>query len=164
MISESSDHSRIAALTCIEIVIQEVGRRISFSEDILWSDGWASQLFQILANYCSNLIIRYYNNKAHHDKNSLDGIGGTIKNVVFRQVESGKVVINSPKEFCDAANRFVSSISMLSQKGKNTLLCELDFESSKTSHIKNVTWYGENWFLFPFKWKIAMIYAKVFVD
>ena len=125
VVSESSDYFRIAALTCTDIVMQEVERRISFSEDILWSDGCASQLFQILANYRSNLIIEYHNNKAHHDKDPLDGIGGTIKSVVFRQMESGKVITNSPKEFCDAANRFVFSIFMLSQKEKKSCYASL---------------------------------------
>ena len=37
----------------------------------------------------------------------MDGLSGTIKNVVFRQVKSRKLVINLPIEFCDAANKFI---------------------------------------------------------
>ena len=45
----------------------------------------------------------------------MDGIGGTIQNVVFK-VNSGRVVINSAEKFIVAANNFVPSI----------LLCEPD--------------------------------------
>ena len=41
----------------------------------------------------------------------MDGIGGTVKNVVFRQVKSGTVIINSAEEFRVAANKFVPSIA-----------------------------------------------------
>ena len=43
----------------------------------------------------------------------MDGIGGPIKNVVFRQVKTREVVINSPTEFCESANKFVPSIKCL---------------------------------------------------
>ena len=34
----------------------------------------------------------------------MDGIGGTVKNTVFRKVLSGEVVISSPEEFARYAN------------------------------------------------------------
>ena len=43
----------------------------------------------------------------------MDGIGGTIKNVIFRKVKSGHVVVTTLSEFADAAKKFVSSISTL---------------------------------------------------
>ena len=55
----------------------------------------------------------------------MDGIRGTIKNVVFRQVKSGRDFINSPAEFSVAANKFVPSIARLFQKQKH-LVCEPD--------------------------------------
>ena len=55
----------------------------------------------------------------------MDGIERTIKNVVFGQVKSGRVIINSAEEFSVAANKFVPSIATLFQKEKD-LLCELD--------------------------------------
>ena len=45
----------------------------------------------------------------------MDGIGGTIKNVVYRKVKTGKVMVNSAKEFHEAANKFIPSIKSLSQ-------------------------------------------------
>ena len=40
----------------------------------------------------------------------MDGVGGTIKNVIFRKVKSGHIVVHTPKEFSEAAIKFVPSI------------------------------------------------------
>ena len=40
----------------------------------------------------------------------MDYIGGIIKNVIFRKVKSGQIVIHTHKEFSDAAMKFVPSI------------------------------------------------------
>ena len=40
----------------------------------------------------------------------MDGVGGTIKNVIFQKVKSGQIVAHTPKEFSDAAMKFVLSI------------------------------------------------------
>ena len=40
----------------------------------------------------------------------MDGVGGTIKNFVFRAVKSGKVSVRDPEEFAKAANDIVPSI------------------------------------------------------
>ena len=71
------------------------------------------------------LTTRVEYNEAHHGKGPMDGIGGTIKNMVFTQVKSGRVIINSTEEFSVATNKFVPSIATLFQKEKD-LLCEPD--------------------------------------
>ena len=38
----------------------------------------------------------------------MDGIGGTVKNLVYRRVLSGDVVINTPKEFANFADQIIS--------------------------------------------------------
>ena len=73
---------------------------------MVWSDRCASQfrsrfVFTLLSSYRPELLLEWNYNEAHHSKGPIDGIGGTITNAVFRQVKSGKVVINSPIEFCD---------------------------------------------------------------
>ena len=40
----------------------------------------------------------------------VDNKGGTIKNVIFWKVKLGQIVVHTPKEFSDAAMKFVSSI------------------------------------------------------
>ena len=37
----------------------------------------------------------------------MDGVGGTVKNVIFQKVKSGQVVINSPQEFSEVVKTFV---------------------------------------------------------
>ena len=40
----------------------------------------------------------------------MDGVGGTVKNIIFRKVKSGFVTIDSPFEFHQAILKFVPSI------------------------------------------------------
>ena len=40
----------------------------------------------------------------------MDDVGGTIKNVIFHKVKSGQIVVHTPKDFSDAAMKFVPSI------------------------------------------------------
>ena len=110
VVSESNDHSRAAALTCVEIVLKEIEINVELTKIIVWSDGCASQfrsrfVFKLLAHYRPDLEISWHYNEAHHEKGPMDGIGGALKNV--RQVKSDRVTINSVSDFFDAANRFV---------------------------------------------------------
>ena len=87
----------------------------------MWSDGCAAQfrsrfVFKLLANYCRDLQLECNYNDDHDGKGPMDGIGETIKNVVFRQLKSGRDFINSPAEFSVAANKFVPSIARLIQQ------------------------------------------------
>ena len=52
-------------------------------------------------------------NGARHGKGPMDGVGRAVKNVVFLQGKSRKVVIHSLIEFCNATNKFLSSIQCL---------------------------------------------------
>ena len=45
-----------------------------------------------------------------HGKGPMDGVGGTVKNIIFRKVKSGFVTIDSPFEFHQAILKFVPSI------------------------------------------------------
>ena len=65
----------------------------------------------------------------------MNGIGGTIKNVVFREVKSRKVVINSPIEFCEAENKFFPSIKCLYQSG--SYLLEEPHDTENAPVIRN---------------------------
>ena len=57
-----------------------------------------------------NKLLLWFYNECHHGKIPMDGVGGTVKNVVFRKVKSDQVVINSPQELSEAAKSFVPSI------------------------------------------------------
>ena len=52
----------------------------------------------------------WFYNEGHHGKVPMDNVGGTNENVIFRKVKSGQIVVHTPKEFSDAAMKFVPSI------------------------------------------------------
>ena len=71
-------------------------------------------IFQLLAGTMFlNKSLCWFYNEGHHGKVPMDDVGGTIKNVIFRKVKSGQIVVHTPKEFSDAAIKFVSSIIMV---------------------------------------------------
>ena len=84
-VSESNDHSRAAALTCVEIVLKEIEKNVELTKIFVWSDGSASQFrsrfaFKLLAHYRPELEISWHYNEADHGRSPMDGIGGTLKN------------------------------------------------------------------------------------
>ena len=48
--------------------------------------------------------------KGHHGKVPMDDVGRIITNIIFRNANSGQIVAHTPKEFSDAAMKFVLSI------------------------------------------------------
>ena len=60
--------------------------------------------------FLNNSLCWFYN-EGQRGKVPVDDEGETIKNVIFRKVKSGQIVVHKPKEFSDAAIKFVSSIS-----------------------------------------------------
>ena len=57
-----------------------------------------------------NKSLCWFYNDGHHGKIPVARESKTIKNVIFRKVKSGQIVVHTPKEFSDAAMKFVSSI------------------------------------------------------
>ena len=115
-----------------------VERHTNLTEIIMWSDGFAAQfrsrfVFKLLANYRRDLQVEWNYNEAHHGKGPMDGIGEAVKNVVFIQVKSGRVIINSAEEFSVTANKFVPSIATQFQKEKDWLACSAS-QMALTSH------------------------------
>ena len=94
----------------------ETERGKLFTNVVLWSDGMDTKfqsrfIFQPLTGtVLLNKSLCWYYNEEHHSKVPMDNEGETIKNVIFRKVKSGQVVVHTHKEFSDAAMKFVSSI------------------------------------------------------
>ena len=57
-----------------------------------------------------NKSLHWFYNEGQHCKVPMDDVGETVKNVIFRKVKSDQIVVHTPKEFSDAAMKFVSSI------------------------------------------------------
>ena len=120
--SESTDHSRIAAFTCVQKVLDHLRRKYAHLQRSLrvhiWSDGCAAQfrsryVFSLMTHFDSSYQLIWYYNERHRGKGPMDGIGGTVKNLVFRHVKSGKCVINSPREFAEYSQQIVTGITSL---------------------------------------------------
>ena len=82
---------------------------------IVWSDGMVAQfrsrfVFMLLSTIDHAIDLEWHYNEAYHGKGPMDGVGGTIKNLVFHAVKSGKIWVRDPEEFAKAANDIVPSI------------------------------------------------------
>ena len=118
VVTKNSDHNRIASMSYLKKMIDTVETECgkSFTNVVLWSDGMGTQfrsrfIFQLLAGTMFlNKSLCWFYNEGHHGKVPMDDVGGTIKNVIFRKVKSGQIVVHTPKEFSDAAMKFVPSI------------------------------------------------------
>ena len=109
--TKNSDHSRITSIGTVEA---ECGK--SFTNVVLRSDGMGPQFrprfrFQLLAGTMFlNKSLCWFYYERHHGKVPMDDVGTTIKNIIFWKVKSGQIVVHTPKEFSDAAMKFVLSI------------------------------------------------------
>jgi len=103
--SESGNHSRIAAFSCVNRLIKLMEEKIKpIIKVIVWSDGMGAQfrsrfVFKLLSTIHHAIDLEWHYNEAHHGKGPMDGVGGTIKNLDFRAVKSGKVLVRDPEEF-----------------------------------------------------------------
>ena len=108
--SELSDHSRAAAITSVLTVIDHLREKHQHLplkiNSVIWSDGFSEKFRSQFPSTDSSLNITWCYNERHHNKGPMDGIGGTLKNWVYRGVMSGKCVIDIPKPFVEHAVRY----------------------------------------------------------
>ena len=118
VVTENSDYNRITSMSCLNKVIDTVETEYdtSFTNVIFWSNGMDTQfrsrfIFQILARTMFlNKSLYWFYNQGHHGKFPMDDVGEIIKNVIFRKLKSGQIVVHTPKEFYGAAMKYVPSI------------------------------------------------------
>ena len=60
----------------------------------------------------------------------MDGVGGTVKNMIFQHVKSKKCVINGAKDFAEYANKIINSISCLYLAENEIMAGPQDIETS----------------------------------
>ena len=70
---------------------------------------YARYVFSLMSNFDPSYDVTWY----YNGKGPMDGLGVTIKNLVFRHVKSGKVVINTPQEFSSYADKISDNITSL---------------------------------------------------
>ena len=110
IVSNEANHDRNVSFTSNQMVIHYL-RSINpnLKSLYLWSDCCARQfrsrfVFKSLLLYPNDLQISWDYGEVSHFKGPHDGMGGTIKRSVYQAVQQNKVVINTAKEFADAAN------------------------------------------------------------
>ena len=97
----------------------------SLQRRYIWSDGCSAQFrssftFVLLTTHLHpDKDIEWNYSEAHHGKGPICGIGGTIKNKVFEQVKSVRIIEDSPKDFAVHASRLIQSITTLYLPKKN---------------------------------------------
>ena len=118
IIMEASDHSRIAAFTCFSKVVHTIQfkMQVPLRKVYAWSDGMGEQfrshfVFKLLTTFDREVDLEWHYTEAHHGKGPMDGVGGIIKNQVFQEVKSGRLTVSTPKEFSDATQKLVPSIT-----------------------------------------------------
>ena len=76
----------------------------------VWNDGMESQSRSC---FISKLLT---------SKDAMDGIEGTVKNVIRRKVKFGQLVVHSPLEFSEAVTKFVPSIYSIYQPESDNIV------------------------------------------
>ena len=64
----------------------------------------------LLSKFEALINLSWSYNERHHGKGPMDGIGGTLKNTVYREVKSGKAIINDAKEFAQYGDKTICFI------------------------------------------------------
>ena len=106
-VTDSLEHNKYVAYDMNTRLLGEVQKRIPDVEAVhFWSDGSAAQFkskycFELMTSYNPAIAITWSYFESHHGKGPVDGIGGSVKSTVYRNVKAGKKVINNAKEFAD---------------------------------------------------------------
>ena len=97
VISEVTDHPRIAAFSCTNLIIDSLQKKFpshfnNYPVLYTWSDGCASQFrsrfaFALMTHFSPDYTIQWYYNERHHGKGPMDGVGGTVKNMISQHVK-----------------------------------------------------------------------------
>ena len=115
---EASNNSRTEAITCFSKVVHtiQLKMQVPLRKVYTWSNGMDTQfrscfVFKLLTTFDREVDLEWHYMKAHHDKGSMDGVDGTIKNQVFQKVKFGRLSISTSNKFSDAGQKLVPSIT-----------------------------------------------------
>ena len=106
------------------------GKSIIYHQKLPYTFGVRGQfrsryVFALLSQIDSKVEVNWYFIKRHHSKGPIDGMGGTIKNKVYRDVMSNKCLIKNAKDFLEYANKNINDITSICMP-INELLTEPD--------------------------------------
>ena len=109
LVTEENDHSFNISYGLNKLILTLIRNEANIKHGKFWSDGCASQFriqyeFYMMTKLDQDIKIHWNYFEANHNKGAVDGVGGIVKHAVFRHVQSGRVVINSPQQFAEFAD------------------------------------------------------------
>ena len=91
--SEATKHSRIAAFSCIYLIIDSLQKKFpsqinNYPFFYIWSDGcpsqfWSRFVFALMTHFNPDYTIQWYYGERHHGKDPMDVLGGTRQKYDF---------------------------------------------------------------------------------
>ena len=92
-----------------------------FGEEVplhIWSEGCAAQfrfcfVFYLIAPMKKQFVVQQCYNECCHGKGAMDGVGGEIKNKVYRDIKLGKVPVKGAESFAEYTNITTRNIKSL---------------------------------------------------
>lgn len=116
--SDILDHTKETVVCYVSHLLDEIPSSIRKVE--MWSDGPSSQFKNRFIAAALDVLETKYNIKikwnffaTSHGKGPVDGIGGTLKRVVFEQVKRRVCQVTDAASFVEAAKRSGTSINVL---------------------------------------------------
>ena len=113
IVTPGMDHSGVATYHLNSYLLETIKTFIPNIEKLLlWSEGCASQfescfVFQDMAHFDLSITIDWNYFESHHGKGAVDGIGGCVKQKVFKHVKSLKVIPSNAEQFTNYTNKVV---------------------------------------------------------
>ena len=121
VVTENSDHDRVASMNCLQKVVHKIEHmhEKTYENFYVWSNGMRSQfrcryIFKLLAS-----------------KGPIDGIVGTLKNVILKKVKSGQLVVHSPLEVSEAVTKFVPSVHAVHLPANENIVEPVDISMAR---------------------------------
>lgn len=116
--SNCKDHSKVQGSVLLDMILARftnAGDEVAF-----WSDGPAAQFknrfmahhIQILRDKYNLKEIIWNYSATSHGKGCIDGIGGTLKRLVWRQVKARKAEVRNAEEFVDVVTAAATKIGI----------------------------------------------------
>ena len=121
LVSDDVSHNKYSIHVCLTRIIKDLKRKFSSLETVnIFSDGVAAQFKQrflfanltLLSNDLNvNLLWNFFS--SGHERGAVDGVGGTVKRLVWRDVIAKQCVIRNAYDFVQYATAIVTNINII---------------------------------------------------
>ena len=140
-VTRENDHSGVVSFRLNERILKKVIEKLNGRIKIVyfWSDRCASQIriqyaFYFLNLYDKTSCLSWNFFEVNHGKGAADGVGGTVKHRVYREVLAGRLVIEGPEDFATNADRLLDSIDVIYVAEMDLTIDELSRKNTQYVH------------------------------